>query len=142
MNNELPIQRSLTETINLHAETVEIQRLAKVKGEVKVSVETRTREHLVDETLTNFRAHVEHVVIDRFVDEMPGIRMEGETTVIPVVEEVLVRRLLLKEEVRVSRVAVSHPHRETVVLRYQDVVVSRTPSEELVPSAAGSVEPL
>ena len=37
---------------------------------------------------------------------MPTIREEGDTIVIPIVEEMLVieRRLLLKEEVRVRRV--------------------------------------
>jgi stress response protein YsnF len=125
-----PPQLMSVETLRLHAEQLEVQRRVKTTGTVRVSVQTRTCDHLVDEILTETRAKVEHVPVGRFVDEMPPIREEGETTVIPVVEEVFVRRLLLREEVRVTRVAVSRPHRETVTLQYQEAVVSRTPAEE------------
>ena len=61
---------------------------------------------------------VERVAIDRQVDAVPAPRHEGETLVIPVVEEVLVteKRLLLREEIRVTRRQVSQsvPVRDTV----------------------------
>jgi stress response protein YsnF len=43
-------------------------------------------------------------------------------------EEVVVieRRLILKEEVRVTRVRSTEHHRERVVLRKQDAVITRT----------------
>jgi hypothetical protein len=43
------------------------------------------------------------------------------------VEEIVVveRRLVLKEEVRVRRVSTKAQHRETVVLRQQEAVVTR-----------------
>ena len=56
------------------------------------------------------------------------MREEGDTTIISVVEEIVVveRRLVLKEEVRLRRVRVTEQHRETVVLREQDAVITRT----------------
>ena len=47
----------------------------------------------------------------------------------PVVEEelVMVRRLVLKEEVHLRRVRTTVPHVETVSLRQQTVSVTRTP---------------
>ena len=48
----------------------------------------------------------------------------------PVVEEVVVveRRLLLREEVHIRRVRKAEQHTETVQLRVQDAVVTRTPA--------------
>lgn len=48
----------------------------------------------------------------------------------PVVEEVLVveRRLWLKEEVHNRRIRTTEQHHETVQLREQEAVITRTPS--------------
>ena len=62
------------------------------------------------------------------VDAVPPVREEGDITVIPVVEEVLVveRRLVLKEEIHLRRVRTIKQHRETVTLREQHAVIERT----------------
>ena len=48
----------------------------------------------------------------------------------PVVEEVVVveRKLLLREEVHIRRVRATKQHVETVQLRQQEAVVTRTPA--------------
>jgi len=58
---------------------------------------------------------------------VPSISQEGDTTIIPVVEEIVVveRRLVLKEEIRVRRVSTKEQHQETVVLREQEAVTTR-----------------
>ncbi len=126
--SNVPDEHTVDEVLQLHAEQLDVRRRVRQTGEVRISVQTRSRDQDVDERLTRRDVRVEHVAVDRFVEEMPQVREEGETTVIPVVEEVLVRRLFLKEEVRITRVATMHAHHETVALRYQDVVVSRTGS--------------
>ncbi len=113
--------------LRLHAEEVSVARRA-VQGRVQVHVHTVTREHAVDEALTHERVEIERVAIGRPVDAIPPDRQEGDTTVIPVVEEVVVihRQLVLREEVRVRRVSVTERHRETVSLRVQEAVVERS----------------
>ena len=128
--SDLPDQGPVEEVLPLHAERLDVQRRTRRTGEVRIAVQTRTRDQQVDERLVRRDAQIEHVPVNRYVDEMPQVREEGDTTIIPVVEEILVRRLFLKEEVRVTRVDTTHTHRETVTLRYQDVVVSRTSSTE------------
>ncbi len=128
--SDLPGEGVVDEVLQLHAERLDVRRRVRQTGEVRVALQTRSREEQVDEQLNRREVRVERVSIDRFVDEMPEVREEGETTVIPVVEEIFVRRLFLKEEVRVTRIDTTHPHRETVTLRYQDVVISRTGSAE------------
>ena len=124
--SDLPDQGPVEEVLRLHAERLDVRRRVRQTGAVRVSVQTRTRDQQVEEQLTRQDARVEHVSVNRYVDEMPQVRQEGDTMVIPVVEEILVRRLFLKEEVRVTRIDTTRTHRETVSLRYQDVVISRT----------------
>ena len=96
-------------------------------GRVRVHVTTTTREERVDENLETTKVEVERVPIGRVVETHPAIREEGDVTVIPVVEEVLVteRRLVLKEEVRVRRVRSEEHHVESVVLRVQHATIER-----------------
>ncbi|MGI3904183.1 MAG: DUF2382 domain-containing protein [Janthinobacterium lividum] len=59
---------------------------------------------------------------------MPPVRQEGDVTIMSVVEEelVVVRRLVLKEEVHLRRVQSTVPHTQTVTLREQHITVTRT----------------
>jgi stress response protein YsnF len=113
--------------VPLHEEEISVSRREIKKANVQVALVTGTREQLIDEELTQVRVEIERAPIDRVVDVVPPIRQAGDITIIPVVEEIVVveRRLVLKEEVRVRRVSTKEQHRETVVLRQQDAVVTR-----------------
>jgi uncharacterized protein (TIGR02271 family) len=114
-------------TVPLHTEEVTIQKLQVANEMVRVSTIVREQEQLVDEELTHERVEVERVPIGRPVDVAPPVREEGDTTIMPVMEEIVVveRRLILKEEVRIRRVRVTEQHRETVTVRKQDAVITR-----------------
>ncbi len=90
---------------------------------------TVTEEALrIDETLLRQELDVERVPIDEWVDgALPERRQEGETLVIPVLEEVLVvqKRVRLKEEIRITARARQHPASEQVVLREERLSVER-----------------
>ena len=49
-------------------------------------------------------------------------------TSVPVIEEVVVTRLFLKEEVRLRRVRTTRRHEETITVREQDAVITREPA--------------
>jgi stress response protein YsnF len=113
----------------LHSEEVAVSR-RKVEGTVvRIATVTHTREAVVNEQLTHERVEIERVPVGRVIETVPSVREEGDTTIIPVVEEIIVveRRLVLKEEVHLRKVRVTEQHRETVVLREQDAVITRTP---------------
>ena len=80
------------------------------------------------ETLHRTGFVIERVPVGEFVDAVPAVREEGDVTILPVVEEVVVttRRLRLVEEVRIRRVHSTDAHVETVTLREQHVVVTRS----------------
>jgi hypothetical protein len=61
---------------------------------------------LIDENLARERVEIETIFVGLRIDAVPNILQEGDTTIVPVVEEILVveRRLILKEEIRIKRV--------------------------------------
>jgi uncharacterized protein (TIGR02271 family) len=111
----------------LHAEELSVSRQQIAGDTVQVSIVTREGEGVVDEMLNHERVEIDRVPIGRPVDAIPPVRQEGETTILPVVEEIIVvqRRLILKEEVRIKRLHVSERYQEAVVLRKQDAVITR-----------------
>jgi stress response protein YsnF len=113
--------------IPLHVEDISISRREIKKANVQIALITGTREQLIDEELTHVRVEIERVPVGVTIEVVPPVSHEGDITIIPVVEEVVVveRRLVLKEEVRVRRVSTKEQHQETVVLRQQEAVVTR-----------------
>ncbi|WP_232429420.1 YsnF/AvaK domain-containing protein [Noviherbaspirillum autotrophicum] len=87
------------------------------------------REQVLDELLRRDELVVEHVPVGRVVPDaaVPQARYEGDTLVVPVLEEVLTvqKQLVLKEEVRITRRQhqVREPH--SVMLRSEQVAVER-----------------
>ena len=122
--------------IPLLAEEIAVSKQVVETGRVQVARVTHERKQLIDELLTHETVEIDRTPIGRQVDAIPAVRDEGDTVVIPIVEEVLVieRRLLLKEEVRVRRVRSMERHQESVTLRHHEAVVTRLPVE---PPAAG-----
>jgi uncharacterized protein (TIGR02271 family) len=120
------------ETLRLYAEELDVGKRQIVTGRVEVSAVTREHEKLIDELLGRERVEIETVPIGKYIDAMPAIRNEGDTIVIPVVEETLAiqRQLRLKEEVRVRRVRDEERYREAVTLRNQEAVVTRLAPDE------------
>jgi len=114
--------------VQLFAEELHVGKETRETGRVRVSTRTVEREAVVDEDLARERVEIERIPVGRRIDAMPAVRQEGDTTIVPVVEEVLVleRRLMLKEEVRITRVRTTERHRETVTLRHQEAVITES----------------
>ena len=131
-SDENPRSAQSAETvIPLLAEEAAVSKQTVETGRVQVARTTHEREQVIDELLARQTAEIERIPIGQHVDTMPAVREEGDTIVIPIVEEVLVieRRLFLKEEVHVRRVGSTKRHRESVTLRHQEAVVTRLPAE-------------
>lgn len=90
---------------------------------------TVTQETLqIDEALQRQALQIERVPLNAWVDGAPPVqRQEGDTLVIPVLEEVLVvqKRLRLTEEIRITATAQTHTVSQQVVLRSEQVAVER-----------------
>lgn len=72
---------------------------------------------------------VKRVPVNKIVplSEAPGMRQEGDTLIVPVLEEILVveKRLRIEEEVHIVRSARHASHAGTLVLREEQVAVER-----------------
>lgn len=95
------------------------------RSTVRVSTRTVREDVAVEENLRSVQADIQRVPIGRYIDTVPAVEQRDGVTIIPVVEEVLVKRLLLREEIHVRQVEEDRVHRETVELRRQEPVAER-----------------
>lgn len=112
------------EMLQLFEEVASVNKHAVVTDRVRVSTRTETVDEVVRETLESQTVEIERIEFNRLLalgEPAPQIRTEGEVTIIPIVEEVLVseKRLRLKEELRVIRRVNAGVFEETVPLRRQ-----------------------
>ena len=124
-----------TSTIEVAEERATLDVVERATGRVSVRTRTETREESVDLALESVGANVERVPIDRYVEDgeaVPRARQQGDTWILPVLEEVLVveKRLLLKEELHVTQVGDRQDVRVPVTLRRQVAEIEREPAAE------------
>lgn len=112
-------------TVPLMEETLRVTKQEVVTGGVRLVKRVTEREETVDEPLLRESVHVERVPVNRLVAEAPASRQEGDTLVVPILEEVLVveKRLMLTEEVRITRTRTEVHQPQTVTLRSEEAVI-------------------
>jgi uncharacterized protein (TIGR02271 family) len=115
-------------------EELRVTKREMITGRVRVRTITDTAEELVRQELQGHSVEVERVPVGTLVEpgaEPPQVRTEGNVTILPVLEEVLIveKRLLLKEELRITRHATTEVAELPVTVRKQRAVVERLSSE-------------
>ena len=93
-----------------------------------VNVSTRLEQNTVhvEDTVRKTFVNVQRTSINTFVEVEPQTREEDGVLIIPVVEEVFVKRLLLKEELRITRTSTLEPVERDVTLRVMHADVQRS----------------
>lgn len=124
--------------VPIYQEQASVTKRRIVTGRVKVSRVTHQSEQWLTETLAQQQVKIDRIPIGKLIDAVPKIRKEGDAIIIPIVEEIPVveHRLVLTEEVWVRRVRSKENHRERVMLRCQEAVVTRDPVEPPAASEA------
>ena len=124
-NQVLPV---IEERATIRREVVETGRVVVTK-----------RVHEADEQIVvpvqHDEVHYERVPLNQTLPAgatAPGPRQEGDTLIIPVLREVAVveKRLLLVEELRITKRQVTTEHAEPLHLRREEVLVERLPPRE------------
>lgn len=128
-NEERPVVEGAV-TIPVHQEEVHVDTRKVDTGRgVRVTKSVTEQPHRIDEILRHDEVSVTHVPVDRFVapGDAPSSRYEGDTLIIPILEEVLVveRRVRIKEEIHVTRRQREEHHSETVYLKSEEISVER-----------------
>lgn len=121
---------AVTDVLPVLEERVRIDKRSVLKGSVRVRTVNELVDDELEQTLSTDVVDVERVPVGRLFDldeELPDVRLEGDTTVIPVFEEVVVveRRLRLVEEVRLTRRQSTETISVPTQLRRQRVIIER-----------------
>ena len=128
--------------IPLAAEELEVHKRTHTTNRVRIAKRVHERTESVDEPLLRENVEVRRVPVDREIAEPVSIRQEGDTLIIPVLEERLVvrKQLVLKEELHVTRQQTVTQDTRDVTLRSEDVEVTREPVDTPGHTDAGSAE--
>jgi uncharacterized protein (TIGR02271 family) len=120
-------------TIPLVEEVLDVQRHRVETGKVRLTKVVYEREEEVNSPRVREEVTIERVPLNRLVDAPVSIRQEGDTLIIPVLEEVVVmeKRLRVTEELRITKRRIEEPTSQRVMLRREEVIVERLdPSEQ------------
>lgn len=100
-------------------------------GRVLIQKSVTEREETVTMPLNRDEVNVERVLVNRYVDTPPPVRYEGDTMIIPVLEEVVVveKRLMLIEELHVTKRQTQTIDTQQVTLRKEAVTITRQPGQ-------------
>ncbi|MGI3899155.1 MAG: YsnF/AvaK domain-containing protein [Janthinobacterium lividum] len=116
-----------TGNVQLLEEELSVTKRQVVAGKLRVSTRTLTHDEVAETTLERDVLEVTRVPVGQLVDVAPMVRTEGNTTIVPIIEErfVVVKQLYLKEELHIRHSVERESVQETVLLRRQYAVVER-----------------
>ncbi len=130
----LDVQAGEGMVIPVIREEARVTRREVERGGVRVHKRVEEREEVVEQPTYREEVTVERVTLGQPIEQEIGSRQEGDTLIIPVLEEMLVveKRLVLKEEIRITKRRIEETEQARIVLRQEHVEI-----EEL-----GGVEPV
>ncbi len=122
------------QVIPLAEETMTVGKREVETGRVRFRTEVTERTETVDQPLLRTEVSTRRVEVNQFVDTAPAVRYEGDTMIVPILEEVLVveKRLRVKEEVYITQAQTEHHEPQTVTLRTETLVEERLPADNTV----------
>ena len=115
------------------AEQLEVTKQVIETGQVRLIKTVEEHPETVHTPLIREEFDVERVPINQYVTETPTHRAEGDTMIYPVLREVVVveKKLLLVEEIRVTKRQIETVDEQTVILRQEVITVERSsPTDE------------
>lgn len=115
------------DVIPVMQEFVRIEKRLVETGRVVIHKTVTERDEAVEVILKQQDLLVERVPIGRVVAEAPQSRQEGDTLIVPILEEVLVveKRLMLKEELHIRNHSSERTEHKTVTLRAEQVDIQQ-----------------
>lgn len=107
-------------------EQLSIEKQEVTKGQVQLKKEVEKQNEDVTYSLLEEDVEVKRVPFNEFVDNAPpAVRTEGEYTIVSVVKEVLVKRLVLVEEVHIRKNVLHKEERMQFPLRKEKIKITR-----------------
>lgn len=101
-------------------------------GRVRVTKTVHEEDEIIDIPLLQERFEVKRVPVNRALDGPVSVRYQGNTVIVPLVEEVIVvqKKLVLKEEIHLTKIQEEVREPKRVTLRSEEAQVERVEPEE------------
>ena len=130
-DDDVLVDEQAISVIPIVAESLTVHKTLADSGGVRIQKKILEELINVDEPLLKQSVQVVRTAIGREVDAPLPIRYEGNSTIIPVIEERLVtrRQLYLVEEIRLTRVEQTERSPQAVTLRREEIVIERQDME-------------
>lgn len=114
------------------AETLNVSKRQLERGRVVVHKRVVTQQTTVDELLKDEQVEINRVPVNKIVEAAGPNRSDGDTLIIPLYEEVLVveKRLVLIEELHITKRVREHRDPQQVTLRREEVDIERQSGED------------
>jgi uncharacterized protein (TIGR02271 family) len=122
-------QPAHTTPIPVVVEQLQVGKKVVEKGKINVSKKVVSEDITVDVPVLQEEVTVEKKIFNQYIDTAPpATRQDGDTTIVSVVKEVLVveKRLMLVEELHITKHRTQTTSPTTETLRKEEVTVSRT----------------
>lgn len=115
-------------TFSVMEEEIQVGKRTVETGTARVSIQVNESAQVIEQPLIKEEIEIQRVEVNRFIDRPVETRTEGDLTVIPVMEEVLVveKKLRLKEELHIRRRSETVTHRQNEKVRKEEVMIEHT----------------
>ena len=112
-------------------EQIQVDKQVVETGKLIITKTIHEEAQQVDLSLLQEEFSVERVPVNQYVDTPPAIRVEGDTTIYPVLKEVLVieKKLVLVEEVRITKRQELTHESQQIILRKEEITVEHITSQ-------------
>ncbi|AYA38747.1 DUF2382 domain-containing protein [Hymenobacter oligotrophus] len=136
-SNQPLVQPEQPLVIPVIEEQLQVQRGVIETGRIRVTKQVHEEHQEVTAPTVREEIEVERVPVNQYVDVAPpAVRYEGDTTIMPVLREVLVveKRILFVEEVRITKRQVQADTTQPVTLRKEEIIVERVTNDPTQPA--------
>ena len=123
-SSSIPVMQ---EKVNVEKKTIE-------KGRVKISKIVKEESEVLNLPTKTEQVYIKRVPVNKIVENIPEtVRYEGNTMIIPVLQEVTVteKKLLLVEEIHVTKTSVSSEETKEITLRKEEINIERSDNKDV-----------
>ena len=127
MKDETP-ETNKSFSIPIIEEEAKVEKKVVEKGKVKIHKTVKEETESLNLPAINEEVHIERIPLNKIVEKAPeAVRYEGDTMIIPVLKEIAVieKKILLVEEIRVTKTAIHSEQKEEVTLRKEEINIER-----------------
>lgn len=116
-----------TVVVPVVAEKLDVQKRKVESGGVRIKKIVHEREEIIDQPLIQEEVQIKRVPVNRVVEGPLPVRYVGNTMIVSLLEEVLVveKRLMLKEELHITKGEVETHKPQRVTLRSEEAHIER-----------------